>query len=631
MDNYYTVIVSATVSVFLIFAASITLLRHSEQSTVTHNDNINSVAAKITVKDEKAVKLKVTFGESVYKSSVLHKYREKFSRKLERASDQRKKVCGVYVKYSIVDCSVCTLFFGGLQFLAERGSTQEDVAEFSKLVCINLKIADERVCSAITEEFKAELFGVVTKLALSPKEACGLLIGDGCGDPYDPFSMWNVTLPDVPKPPVIPPKPPAPGSPKMRVLHLTDIHLDPDYSPGSKADCGEPLCCRADDGPPDPGKAGAGKYGDYRGCDTYRPTLENLFQHLSSIQDQFDYVLFTGDLPPHNVWNQSRADQLTSLQTYTDLMKKYLPTKMVFNALGNHESAPVNSFPPPYITGKESESWLYDALAKSWTTWLPEETVETIKRGGFYAHSPYPGLRVISLNMNFCNSGNWWLLINTTDPAGMLEWLITELQDAENKGDKVQIIGHIMPGGGGCMKPFSWNYYKIISRYENTIVGQFFGHAHDSYYEVFYDDVTFQRPNNILYIPGSVTTYSNYNPGFRIYEIDGNYNGSSWRVQDYTNFFLNLTDANQSGNLNWQFEYRAKSEYGLQNLFPSDWNQLIYRMKDDDSLFQKYLRHYVKSAPHDDCTGDCKINKLCELKTGRVDDPNLCKDLKMGL
>ena len=57
---------------------------------------------------------------------------------------------------------------------------------------------------------------------------------------------------------------------------------------------------------------------------------------------QFDYVIFTGDLPPHNVWNQSRDDQITSLQTYTDLMKKYLPNKMVYNTLGNHESAPVN-------------------------------------------------------------------------------------------------------------------------------------------------------------------------------------------------------------------------------------------------------------------------------------------------
>ena len=45
---------------------------------------------------------------------------------------------------------------------------------------------------------------------------------------------------------------------------------------------------------------------------------------------------------------------------------------------------------------------------------------------------------------------------------------------------------------------------------------------------MFYDDVTFMRPLSVLYIPGSVTTYSQLNPGFRIYEIDGNYHNSSW-------------------------------------------------------------------------------------------------------
>ena len=60
-----------------------------------------------------------------------------------------------------------------------------------------------------TFSLQDELFGVATRSVLSPKEACGLLIGDGCGDPYDPFSMWNITLPDVPKPPIKPPKPPA--------------------------------------------------------------------------------------------------------------------------------------------------------------------------------------------------------------------------------------------------------------------------------------------------------------------------------------------------------------------------------------------------------------------------------------
>lgn len=57
------------------------------------------------------------------------------------------------------------------------------------------------------------------------------------------------------------------------------------------------------------------------------------------------------------------------------------------------------------------------------------------------------------------------------------------------------------------------------------------------YYEMFYDEVTFLRPLGVAYMPGSITTYSDLNPGFRIYEIDGNYNGSSWVRLGY--FVLN--------------------------------------------------------------------------------------------
>lgn len=59
---------------------------------------------------------------------------------------------------------------------------------------------------------------------------------------------------------------------------------------------------------------------------------------------QFDWVYWTGDLPAHNVWNQTREDQLDILTKCVDLMHKYLPNKTVFPSLGNHESAPVNRY-----------------------------------------------------------------------------------------------------------------------------------------------------------------------------------------------------------------------------------------------------------------------------------------------
>lgn len=39
-----------------------------------------------------------------------------------------------------------------------------------------------------------------------------------------------------------------------------------------------------------------------------------------------------------------------------------------------------NSFPPDFITGDNSEAWYYGALAESWSTWLPEDTLSDIMR-----------------------------------------------------------------------------------------------------------------------------------------------------------------------------------------------------------------------------------------------------------
>lgn len=53
-----------------------------------------------------------------------------------------------------------------------------------------------------------------------------------------------------------------------------------------------------------------------------------------------------------------------------------------------------------------------------------------------------PGLRVVSLNMNFCAQQNFWLLVNSTDPAGQLQWLVHILQESETKGEKVSRAGN---------------------------------------------------------------------------------------------------------------------------------------------------------------------------------------------
>ena len=42
--------------------------------------------------------------------------------------------------------------------------------------------------------------------------------------------------------------------------------------------------------------------------------LPSLFPIYYFVLQKFDYAIWTGDVPPHNIWNQSRADQVKCLE-----------------------------------------------------------------------------------------------------------------------------------------------------------------------------------------------------------------------------------------------------------------------------------------------------------------------------
>ena len=41
-------------------------------------------------------------------------------------------------------------------------------------------------------------------------------------------------------------------------------------------------------------------------CDPPLWLVENAFQFLASIQNSFDWIYVTGDIPPHDVWSETR-------------------------------------------------------------------------------------------------------------------------------------------------------------------------------------------------------------------------------------------------------------------------------------------------------------------------------------
>lgn len=244
-------------------------------------------------------------------------------------------------------------------------------------MCKMLNIAPLNVCQSAVHLFEDDVVDVWTRSVLSPSEACGLLLGSSCGH-WDIFSTWNISLPSVPKPPPKPPSPPAPGAPVSRVLFLTDLHWDHDYLEGTDPNCADPLCCRRGSGWPPNSRTGAGYWGEYSKCDLPLRTLESLLKGLGPA-GPFEMVYWTGDIPAHDVWQQSRQDQLRALNTITDLVWKFLGPVPVYPAVGNHESTPVNGFPPPFIKGNQSSQWLYEAMAKAWEPWLPADALHTLR------------------------------------------------------------------------------------------------------------------------------------------------------------------------------------------------------------------------------------------------------------
>ena len=54
--------------------------------------------------------------------------------------------------------------------------------------------------------------------------------------------------------------------------------------------------------------------------------------------------MFTGDYPAHDVWLQSRENNIQHGKVATDLVKKYFPGSTILPNIGNHEAWPCNRY-----------------------------------------------------------------------------------------------------------------------------------------------------------------------------------------------------------------------------------------------------------------------------------------------
>lgn len=421
------------------------------------------------------------------------------------------------------------------------------------------------------------------------------------------------------------------------VLHLSDWHYDRHYREGFEADCNEPICCRQ---PPELFTGGgslirraAGRYGDFH-CDTPTEMAAAILKKSLGVVPDIRFVIMTGDLPPHDIWRETQQSVREAEGAVAKALKQNFRNTKVYMAIGNHENSQSNYFPSRNISGADV-TWLYRSLAEQWSPWIPRASQISMSEYGFYSvRRTAENLRIVSLNTNHAYLLNWWIFVSQegVDPDNMLHWLINELQEAEDIGEDVYLIGHIPPGGLDVAKHWSAAFYAIVERYENTIKGQFYGHTHKDEFEVFYNDNNRSRPVSVAYLAPSITPFMNLNPGFRVYEIDAATN----RVLDHQTWIMDLSKSNQMLEPIFLKEYSARDAFNLPDLSPQSWHNLTMRMlaeellskqsitdegDDDDGgggLLNRYMVFRHKSAPAvKSCDKKCRLKLICAMQSAK--------------
>lgn len=481
-------------------------------------------------------------------------------------------------------CEICKEGIGWIQEIVEKYGNE--VIQFIKPICniigpfLNDLIGSSEcnpeipqtcidLCEGMISSWGPLIADVFSSIDLDPETDCGRV--GLCPPP-------NHTKPIYPKPKLVP-------SGKMEnatvgtIFHLSDIHYDRNYVPGTRTDCGLPVCCHSTYGP---GNPGAGIYGDYN-CDVPEVLVKGVLHEIQVRNPT--YVFYTGDTPAHDLWLQTHELNVGAITNVTQWTLANLPsTTKYFPVIGNHAGAPVDEF-----GGPAKDFWLYGPVGDLWSKFLPKDSIVSFKWGGYYTAVMEPGLRVIGLQTNYYDDMNQWLDKDNPDIAGQLAWLEDVLSQIANLGEKAIIIGHEKPLSF-TSGPWQGLFMTIISKYKDVITSTLWGHNHCDYFQVMHDPTDGVTPIGTIFMPSSVTPISNTtNPSYRVFKYDQ----TTKLLLDYAQYRLDLPAANKNGYLTWEVAYTALSGFNIPDMSPSSWQSVGEKIGTDVDMW-----NFFKSVYH---------------------------------
>ncbi|PHH89254.1 hypothetical protein CDD83_6421 [Cordyceps sp. RAO-2017] len=493
-------------------------------------------------------------------------------------------------------------------------------------LCKLAKAQDPDVCEGAVAREGPIIAGALRKMTIGSrpfKAFCTTLLG-ACG--YPDVIPWKVPFPS-PKPRGGRPKPS--GQRPLKIVHYSDIHVDPLYMPGSSTNCNKPICCRpyTDDDKPGRSTSPAGPHGDHK-CDVPISLEQSMYRAINEIAPDAAFSIFTGDIVDHALWNTTQSYNVQSIERAYTAMNDSL--RLVYGTAGNHEAHPVNGIVPNAV-GRDSQ-WLYDLLSNEWSHWIDQAAAENAAKIGAYSvKSPAGNLRIISLNTNLYYRHNFWMYhdMDDKDPNLQIAWLVRELDAAEKAGENVYIIGHMPFGERDALRDGSNYLDQVVNRYSSTIAAMFFGHTHYDHFEVSYSDYQARKASNAVmmsYIAPSLTPTAGM-PSFRVYEVDP----VTFGVLDSITYIADMSNKDyQTKGPVWTKLYSAKEAYGKAlkppvtdpkaELTPAFWHRVTEAFENNHKLFEDYISRKSRGWNVGDCRAECKTEEICQMRAGRSEN-----------
>lgn len=182
-----------------------------------------------------------------------------------------------------------------------------------------------------------------------------------------------------------------------------------------------------------------------------------------------DALFWTGDITPHDMWNQSFDHVVRYSDFLTKFMKEQLGDWATYVIDGNHDFGELlNSM--DFREGRRDS--IIDHQAITWSQWFTEESKAEFLRNGFYSQEfvtsggrKHDKVRVVALNTEACYYYNLYLMAEMGDPGNQLEWLETTLKAMQENGEVAILIGHHPPGYDDCLSQWAMRLAAIMERY----------------------------------------------------------------------------------------------------------------------------------------------------------------------